>query len=190
MINPNTIQTIFETARIDEVVGDFVNLKKRGVNLIGLCPFHDEKTPSFTVSPAKGIYKCFGCGNGGNSVKFIMEHEHYSYPEALKYIAKKYGIEIEEEKQTPEQLQALDEKESLFNVTAFAQKYFSDNLFNKDEGKAIALSYFKSKRQFSEAIIKKFELGYCIDKWADFTEYATKNAYKLKYLVKSGLTIA
>jgi len=190
LINPNTIQTIFETARIDEVVGDFVNLKKRGVNLIGLCPFHDEKTPSFTVSPAKGIYKCFGCGKGGNAVKFVMEHEHYSYPEALKYLAQKYGIEIEEEKQTPEQLQALDEKESLFNVTAFAQKYFSDNLFNKNEGKAIGLSYFKSKRQFSEATIKKFELGYCIDKWADFTEYATKNAYKLKYLVKSGLTIA
>ncbi|MBI9037956.1 MAG: DNA primase [Bacteroidales bacterium] len=190
MIKPETIQTIFETARIDEVVGDFVNLKKRGVNMIGLCPFHDEKTPSFTVSPAKGIYKCFGCGKGGNAVNFIMEHEHYSYPEALKYLAKKYGIEIIEEKQTAEQLQALDEKESLFNVTAFAQKYFSDNLFNKDEGKAIGLSYFKSKRNYNEATIKKFELGYCIDKWADFTEHATKNAYKLKHLVKSGLTVA
>jgi len=190
LIKPETKQTIFETARIDEVVGDFVSLKKRGVNLIGLCPFHDEKTPSFTVSPAKGIYKCFGCGKGGNAVNFIMEHEHYSYPEALKYLAKKYGIEIIEEKQTAEQLQALDEKESLFNVTAFAQKYFSDNLFNKDEGKAIGLSYFKSKRNYNEATIKKFELGYCIDKWADFTEHATKNAYKLKHLVKSGLTVA
>jgi len=190
LIKPETIQTIFETARIDEVVGDFVNLKKRGVNMLGLCPFHDEKTPSFTVSPAKGIYKCFGCGKGGNAVNFVMEHEHYSYPEALKYLAKRYGIEVEDEKQTPEQLQALDEKESLFHVTAFAQKYFSENLFNKDEGKAIGLTYFKNKRHYSEAIIKKFELGYCIDKWADFTEHATKNAYKLKYLVKTGLTVA
>ena len=189
MISPETISTIFETARIEEVVGDFVNIKKRGVNYIGLCPFHNEKTPSFTVSPSKGIYKCFGCGKGGNSVNFIMEHERYSYPEALKYIAKKYNIEIEEEEQTPEQLQALDEQEGLYFVSAFAQKYFTENLFKKDEGKAIGLTYFK-ERDFSENTIKKFQLGYGIDKWGDFTQHALSSGYKIDYLIKTGLTIS
>ncbi len=188
MINHDTIQNIIETSRIEEVVGDFVVLKKRGVNMIGLCPFHNEKTPSFTVSPAKGIYKCFGCGKAGNSVNFIMEHEHYSYPEALKYLAGKYQIEIEEEQQTQEQIQSLNEKESLYNISAFAQKYFSENLFNSDEGKAIGYTYFK-EREFSEETIKKFQLGYCIDKWDDFTSYALKNGYKAEQLTLTGLTI-
>ncbi|OIP03622.1 MAG: DNA primase [Bacteroidetes bacterium CG2_30_32_10] len=188
MINHDTIQNIIETSRIEEVVGDFVVLKKRGVNMIGLCPFHNEKTPSFTVSPAKGIYKCFGCGKAGNSINFIMEHEHYSYPEALKYLAGKYNIEIEEEVQTSEQLQSLNEKESLYNISAFAQKYFTENLFNSEEGKAIGYTYFK-ERDFSEETIKKFQLGYCIDKWDDFTAYALKNGYNPEPLTLTGLTI-
>ncbi|MCK5838648.1 MAG: DNA primase [Bacteroidales bacterium] len=188
MIKQQTIQEILETARIEEVVGIFVSLRKRGVNHIGLCPFHNEKTPSFTVSPAKGIYKCFGCGKAGNSVNFLMEHEHYTYPEALRYLADKYQIEIEEEQQTPEQVKALSEQESLFHVTSFAQKYFSNNLFNTEEGKAIGLSYFK-EREFKEDTVKKFQLGYCIDKWEDFTQHALNNGYKLTYLDKTGLTI-
>ncbi|MCF8367500.1 MAG: DNA primase [Bacteroidales bacterium] len=177
-----------ETARVEEVVGDFVTLRKRGVNMLGLCPFHNEKTPSFTVSPAKGIYKCFGCGKAGNSVNFIMDHEHYSYPEALKFLAKKYNIEIEEEEQTPEQIEALNEKESLFAVTAFAQKYFTDQLFNSEEGKAIGLSYFKG-REFREHIMQQFQLGYSPDTWEAFTKNAHENGYKDEFLVKSGLTI-
>ena len=118
MIPRDTIQTIIETARVEEVVGEFVTLRKRGVNLLGLCPFHNEKTPSFTVSPAKGIYKCFGCGKAGNAVNFIMEHEHYTYPEALKFLARKYNIEVEEEEQTPEQIEAMNEKESLYAASA------------------------------------------------------------------------
>ena len=188
MIKPQTIQEIIETARIEEVVGTFVSLRKRGMNHVGLCPFHNEKTPSFTVSPSKGIYKCFGCGKAGNSVNFLMEHEHYTYPEALRYLADKYQIEIEEEQQTPEQVKALSEQESLFHVTSFAQKYFSNNLFNTEEGKAIGLSYFK-EREFKEDTIKKFQLGYCIDKWEEFTQHALDNGYKLTYLDKTGLTI-
>ncbi len=188
MISRETIQSIIETARVEEVVGDFVNLRKRGVNMIGLCPFHNEKTPSFTVSPAKGIYKCFGCGKAGNSVNFIMEHEHYTYPEALKFLAQKYNIEIEEEEQTPEQIEALNEKESLFAVSAFAQKYFMDQLFNSEEGKAIGLSYFKD-REFREHIIEQFQLGYSPDAWEAFTRHALQNGFKKEFLVKSGLTI-
>jgi DNA primase len=187
VIKPDTIDKIFETARIEEVVGDFVTLKKRGVNLLGLCPFHNEKTPSFTVSPSKGIYKCFGCGKGGNAVNFIMDHEHFTYPEALKYLANKYSIEIEEEKPSPEQQEVRDEKESLFNLTAFAQKYFEDTLHNHEEGKAIGLTYFK-ERGFSTEIIRKFGLGYCINSWDDFTQAAIKNGYKKEYLEKTSLS--
>ena len=188
MITKDTIQTIIETARVEEVIGDFVTLRKRGVNYVGLCPFHNEKTPSFTVSPAKGIYKCFGCGKAGNSINFVMEHDHYSYPEALRYLAKKYNIEIEEEEQTPEQLQELNEKESIYAVSSFAQKYFTDTLFNSPEGKAIGLTYFKN-RDFREHTIEKFQLGYSPDSWDAFTKYALENGYKAEYLIKSGLTI-
>lgn len=188
MISRETIQNIVETARVEEVVGDFVHLRKRGVNMIGLCPFHNEKTPSFTVSPAKGIYKCFGCGKAGNSVNFVMDHEHYTYPEALKFLAQKYNIHIEEEEQTPEQIEALNEKESLFAVSAFAQKFFSDQLLNTEEGKSIGLSYFKN-REFREHIIEKFQLGYSPDVWEAFTQHALKNGFKKEFLVKSGLTI-
>jgi DNA primase len=188
LIDNNTIQNIIETARIDEVVGDFVTLKKRGANLLGLCPFHNEKTPSFTVSPRLGIYKCFGCGKGGNAVNFVMEHEHFSYPEALKYLARKYNIEIQEEEQTPAQVQALNEQESLYHVSDFAAKYFAANLYNTEQGRAIGLSYFK-ERGFRDDIIKKFMLGYSIDEWTNFTDHAISNGYDKKYLESTGLTI-
>lgn len=176
-----------DTTRIEEVVGDFVTLKKRGVNQIGLCPFHNEKTPSFTVSAPKGIYKCFGCGKGGNAVNFIMEHEHFSYPEALRYLARKYSIEIEEEKPSPEQQEAIDEKESLFNLSAFAQKYFEEQLHETEEGKAVGLSYLK-ERGFSLEVIRQFGLGYCPDKWDTFSQTALKNGYKKEYLLKTSLS--
>ena len=131
MITKSTVDQIIETSRVEEVVGDFVTLKKRGVNLLGLCPFHNEKTPSFTVSPAKGIYKCFGCGKAGNSVSFIMEHEHYSFPEALRYLAEKYNITIEEEYSKEENLQEKNEKESLFIVSAYAQEFYSSYLLKQ-----------------------------------------------------------
>lgn len=187
VIKPEIIDKIFDSARIEEVVGDFVNLKKRGVNMLGLCPFHNEKTPSFTVSPAKGIYKCFGCGKGGNAVNFIMEHEHFSYPDALKYLALKYSIEIEEEKPSAEQQQILDEKESLFNLTAFAQKHFEQNLHDTEEGRAIGLTYFK-ERGFTTETIKTFGLGYSLNSWDDFTAKALKQGYKKELLEKSSLS--
>ncbi len=188
MIPKDTIQTIIETARVEEVVGEFVHLRKRGVNYIGLCPFHNEKTPSFTVSPAKGIYKCFGCGKAGNSVNFVMEHEHYSYPEALKFLAKKYNIEIEEEEQTPEQIQQLNERESLFAVNEFARKFFTERLINTEEGKSVGLTYYK-ERDFTEKTIEEFQLGYSPDRWDAFTKEAKENGYQAEFLIKTGLTI-
>jgi DNA primase len=188
LISKDDIDKIFEAAKIEEVVGDYVTLKKRGVNLIGLCPFHDEKTPSFYVSPAKGIYKCFGCGKGGHSVNFIMEKEAASYPEALRVLAKKYNIDIAEEEQTPEQLQVQNDKESLYVVLSFAQKNFTENLYNTDEGKAIGLSYFK-ERGFREDIVQKFNLGYSINNKHAFTDVAIAHGHKMEYLVKAGLTI-
>ena len=188
MIPKETIDLIFETARIDEVVGDFVQLKKRGVNLLGNCPFHDEKTPSFTVSPVKGIYKCFGCGKGGNAVNFVMDHEHFSYPEALKYLANKYNIFIEETVLTPEQEEAANDRESMFIVSNIANEYFQDQLFNSDEGRAVGLSYFK-ERGFREEVLKKFLLGYSPEKSDAFSAHALKEGYKLEFLEKTGLTI-
>lgn len=188
MIDHNTIQRIIDTADIVDVVQDFVNLKKRGVNYLGLCPFHNEKTPSFTVSPSKGIYKCFGCGKGGNAVNFIMEHEHLSYPEALKYLAKKYNIEIVEKELTAEEIQQQNERDSLLVVTKFANSYFQEKLHKHTDGRAIGLSYFK-ERNFREDIIKKFELGYSLDIKDAFTKAALEKGYKLNFLEKSGLTI-
>ena len=186
MIPKSTIDEIFETVKIEEVVSDFVTLKKRGVNLLGLCPFHNEKTPSFTVSPAKGIYKCFGCGEGGNSVSFLMDKEHYSYPEALKYLAKKYNIEIIEEEMTTEQTQMANEKDSLYILSSFANDFFVKSLWDTNEGKNIALNYF-SERGFSQETIKKFELGYSPKQKDIFTKTAIKNSYSEEYVVKSGL---
>ncbi|MCH4895273.1 DNA primase [Marinilabiliaceae bacterium JC040] len=187
MIDNITVQKIFESAEIREVVSDFVTLKKRGVNYIGLCPFHNEKTPSFIVSPSKGIYKCFGCGKGGNAVNFVMEVEQLSYVEALKYLAKKYNIEIEEKELSEEEKQRQDDRESMLIVSKMASDYFESNLL-KNEGLAIGLSYFK-ERSFQNDVIKTFNLGYCLDKWDDFTNNALKEGYKQKYLVDTGLTI-
>ncbi len=188
MIKPETIQNIIETARIEEVIGDFVSLKKRGANYLGLCPFHNEKTPSFSVSPSKGIYKCFGCGKAGNVVNFVMEHEHYTYPEALKYLAGRYGIDVEEEEVTPEMRQELDERESMFTLNGFVARYFQQNLLHNEEGKSIGLSYLK-EREFLDSTIEKFQLGYAINKWGDYSQQAIKNGYKKDVLVRTGLSI-
>lgn len=188
MIPKETVDLIIDSSRIDEVVGEFVALKKRGASMIGLCPFHNEKTPSFNVSPSRGIYKCFGCGKGGNSVNFVMEHEHLSYPEALRWLAKKYNIEIHEEKKTDEQQQRDNERESLFLVSGFAQKHYSKNLHETEEGKAVGLSYFR-ERGFRQDIIEKFQLGYSPETWRDLTDAALAAGYKIEYLVKAGLTI-
>lgn len=186
MIPRDTIMNIIDAARIEEVVGEFVSLKKRGANLIGVCPFHKEKTPSFIVSPAKGIFKCFGCGKAGDSVRFIMEHEHYSYPEALRFLAQKYGIIIEEKEQSPEEIVAQNERERMFNINSFAQQYFSDTIKNHDEGLAIGMSYFR-ERGFRDAIINKFQLGYCLNQRDAFIQHALKNGYSKELLLKIGL---
>lgn len=186
MIPQDTIMSIIDTVRIEEVVSDFVSLKKRGANLIGVCPFHKEKTPSFIVSPAKGIFKCFGCGKAGDSVRFIMEHEHYSYPEALRYLANKYGIIIEEKEQSPEELMAQNEREKMFNINTFAQQYFSNTMKNDEEGVAVGLSYFR-ERGFRDAIIEKFQLGYCLNQRDAFVQYALKNGYSKELLLNIGL---
>jgi DNA primase len=188
LINPDTIQTVIEAARIEEVVGDFVSLKRRGANMWGNCPFHNEKTPSFSVSPAKGIFKCFGCGKAGTAVSFVMEHEKLTFPDAIRFLARKYNIEVAEEKQTDEQIQAGNERESLMQVTAFAQKYFSDQLLQTDEGKSVGLSYFR-ERGITDESISKFMLGYCNSSWDDFSKHALAEGYKLDFLDKSGLSI-
>lgn len=187
MIKPETIAKIQDEADIVDVLGDFITLKRSGSNYKANCPFHNEKTPSFMVSPAKGIYKCFGCGAAGNPVKFVMEHEQMSYVEALKYLAEKYNIEIEEIKQTDEQLAAQSEKDSLFIVNEFARDTFAHNLFKTEEGRNIGLSYFK-ERGFTEATIKKFQLGYTLEKSDSFTQLALEKKYNLEVLKKAGLT--
>lgn len=186
MISKSTIAKIVETAQIEEVVRDFVTLKKRGTNYIGLCPFHNEKTPSFNVSPAKGIYKCFGCGKGGDAIEFIKEHEKYSFEEALRYLANKYRIGIEETESTQEEKQKQANDESLFIINNFAQQYFSEKLFNNEEGKSVGLSYFK-ERQFREETIKKFQLGYALDSYDAFMKEALSKGYNLELLKKIGL---
>lgn len=188
MIDRYTIEQILATADIVEVIGEFVSLKKRGANYWGLCPFHNEKTPSFSVSRSKGIYKCFGCGRGGNVVNFIMEHEHYTYPEALKYLAGKYNIEIEEHIPTEEEKKEQQEAESLFAISAFAEKYFMQNLFDNLEGMSVGLGYFK-ERGYIQETLKKYHLGYCPQKGDSFAETALKKGYKKDLLIKSGLVL-
>ncbi len=177
-----------DAAEISDVVSEFVTLKRRGVNQLGLCPFHNEKTPSFIVSPAKGIFKCFGCGKGGNAVNFIMEHEALSYPEALKWLAKKYHIDVQEEEETEHQKQLKDDRESMMIASAYAQKYFTRYIWEENEGRTIGLSYLR-ERGLQDTIIKKFELGYCPDGKDIFTQAAQKQGYKMEYLEKTGLTI-
>lgn len=188
MIDQATIDRIMDAAEITDVVSQFVTLKRRGVNFVGLCPFHQDKTPSFYVSPAKNICKCFACGEGGSAVHFIMKHEQLSYFDALRFLAKKYNIEIQERELTDEQKQAYNERESLFILNDYARDYFVNTLHNHIEGKSIGLSYFK-ERGFREDIIKKFQLGYSLEQRDAFTQEAIKNGYKKDYLVKTGLTI-
>ncbi|SKB83009.1 DNA primase [Parapedobacter luteus] len=188
MIKQEIIDKIIDAARIEEVVGDFVDLKKRGTSLIGLCPFHNEKTPSFNVSVSKGIYKCFGCGAGGDAVRFVMEHEKYSYPEALKYLAQKYHIEVEETERTPEQLAAQNKRESLFIVTNWAGKFFKETLWDTEEGRTVGLNYFK-ERGYREDIIQKFELGYSPEAWSALYDKAKAEGYNDEFLEATGLVI-
>ena len=186
-IPPHIIDEIMQTARIEEVIGEFVNLKRAGSNLKGLSPFVDEKSPSFMVSPAKQIFKCFSSGKGGSVVTFLMEKEHYSYPEALKWLASRYNILIPEEReQTPEEQAAISERESLYIINDFARKYFMETMHEHQEGQAIGLSYFE-ERGFRMDIIKKFELGYCLNSGTAFTQEATQKGYNLEYLKNVGL---
>ena len=188
MIQKSTIDAVFETARLEEVIGDFVQLKKSGSNFKGLSPFTDERTPSFMVSPVKQIWKDFSSGKGGNVVAFLMEHEHFSYPEAIRYLAKKYNIEIEETEQNDAQKAAASARESMYLVSSFALGFFQDSMWETTQGKAIGLSYFR-ERGFTDETIKQFQLGYSPDEWSALTDAALKSGYKIEFLEKTGLTI-
>lgn len=188
MIHKSTIDAVFETARLEEVIGDFVQLKKSGSNFKGLSPFSDERTPSFMVSPVKQIWKDFSSGKGGNVIAFLMEHEHFSYPEAIRYLAKKYNIEIEETEQNEAQKAAASARESMYLVSSFALGFFQDSLWETTSGKAIGLSYFK-ERGFTDDTIRDFQLGYSPDEWGALTDVALKAGYQLDFLEKTGLTI-
>ncbi len=190
MIDHNTIERVMETAnsQIVEVITDYISLKKRGVNYLGNCPFHNEKTPSFIVSPGKGIFKCFGCGKGGNALNFVMEHDHLSYVEAIKHLGRKFNIEVVDKEVSPEQQQLKDNRESMMVVTDFAARYFANQLWASEEGQTIGLSYFR-ERGFRDDIIKKFQLGYSPQAKDALTSHALKNKYKLEFLEKTGLTI-
>ena len=188
MIDKSTVDRIYAAANIVEVVGDFVTLKKKGINYQACCPFHSEKTPSFVVSPAKGMFKCFGCGKGGNAVSFIMEHEGMDYVQALKYVARKYGIEVQEKEYTPEEKQLNDDRESMMVTTAWAADFFRETLVKDPEGRNIGLSYFR-ERGFTDATIEKFGLGFCPSAGDAFSKAALKNGYKEEFLVRTGLSI-
>ncbi|MGB1168362.1 MAG: DNA primase, partial [Flavobacteriaceae bacterium] len=188
MISRSTIDQVYETARVEEVIGDFVTLKKSGSNFKGLSPFSQERTPSFMVSPVKQIWKDFSSGKGGNVVAFLMEHEHFSYPEALRYLAKRYNIEIEETQQTQEEKAKADAKESLYLVNKYAQQSFEENLWELSEGRAIGHSYFK-ERGFSDETIRFFGLGYALEKKDHFYKQALKAGYEENYLIETGLVI-
>ena len=186
MIDQATIDRILDAAQIVEVVSDFVTLRKRGVNYVGLCPFHNEKTPSFSVSPSKGLCKCFSCGKGGNAVHFIMEHEQMSYPEALRYLAKKYNIEIKERELTNEEKEVQSNRESMFIVNNFARDYFQNILKKHVDGRSIGLAYFR-QRGFRDDIIEKFQLGYCTESHDAMSQEALRKGYKKEFLVKTGI---
>jgi len=188
VISKNTIDKVYDQMRVEEVIGDFVQLKRAGSNYKGLSPFSNERTPSFMVSPVKQIWKDFSSGKGGNAIAFLMEHEHFTYPEAIRYLAKKYHIDIEETEQSNEEKAQADERESLYIVSEYAQQYFQDTLFNTEAGKAIGMTYFK-ERGFSEETIQKFRLGFSPDEWTAFTDNALAKGYQLEFLEKTGLTI-
>ncbi|MBZ9651933.1 DNA primase [Psychroflexus montanilacus] len=188
MISKTTIDKVFDISRVEEVIGDYVQLKKSGSNFKGLSPFTEERTPSFMVSPVKQIWKDFSSGKGGNVVAFLMEHEHYTYPEAIKHLAKRYNIEIEETEQSSEEKEKASERESMYLVNEFAKTFFVNQMLHTDEGKSVGLSYFKT-RGFTSETIEKFDLGYSPDEWQAFTDKALEKAYKLEFLEKTGLTI-
>ena len=186
-IPAHIVDEIMQTSRIEEVIGEFVNLKRSGSNLKGLSPFVDEKTPSFMVSPAKQIFKCFSSGKGGSVVTFLMEKEHFSYPEALRWLADKYGVQVpEDEPQTAEEIAAITERESLYIINEFAKEHFMHNMHEVNEGQTVGLSYFE-ERGFRPDIVKKFQLGYCLNSGNDFTKHALEKGYKLEYLESVGL---
>ena len=189
MIDRATIDRIYAAANIVDIIGDYVTLKKKGVNYQACCPFHNEKTPSFVVSPSKGVFKCFGCGKGGNAVTFIMEHESVSYPEALRMVAKRYGIEVEERAMTEEDVRRNNDRESMFALNGWASEYFAKYLTGNPEGKSVGLSYFAQKRGFSEATIRKFGLGFCSARGDSLTQAALAAGYKEEFLVSTGLAI-
>ena len=189
MIDRATVDRIYTTANIVDIIGDYVTLKKKGVNYQACCPFHNEKTPSFVVSPSKGVYKCFGCGKGGNAVTFVMEHESVSYPEALKMVAKRYGIEIEEREQTEEDVRRNNDRESMFALNGWVAEYFSKYLVSNTEGRSIGYSYFAQKRGFTDATIRKFGLGFCSAKGDEMTKAALAAGYKEEFLLSTGLTL-
>ena len=189
MIDRATVDRIYAAANIVDIIGDYVTLKKKGVNYQACCPFHNEKTPSFVVSPSKGVYKCFGCGKGGNAVTFVMEHESVSFPEALKMVAKRYGIEVEEREQTEEDIRRNNDRESMFALNGWAAEYFSRYMLESTEGRSIGLSYFAQKRGFTDATIRKFGLGFCSAKGDDLSKAALAAGYKEEFLLSTGLTL-
>ena len=188
MIDEQTVQRIIDSAQILDVVQDFMTLKRRGANYIGCCPFHNEKTPSFSVSPSKNIFKCFGCGVAGTPISFVMRHENMTYPEALKYVANKYGIIVKEKELSAEEMEEHEDRESMGIVNQFAEQYFHNQLLNEEEGKAIGLTYFQH-RGFRPETIEKFMLGYSPSNRQALTNEALAKGYKLKFLEKTGLTI-
>ncbi|MCQ2152931.1 MAG: CHC2 zinc finger domain-containing protein, partial [Bacteroidales bacterium] len=188
MIDAATVDRILDSVRIEEVIGDFVTLRKRGANYLGLCPFHQDKNPSMSVSSTKGIFKCFSCGKAGTAVSFVMEHEHLTYPEALRYLAKKYNIEIVEKEESAEEIAGRMRHESLQIVTEYAQKYYQDVLWNTDTGRAIGLSYFR-ERKFTDETIRKFGLGYAAGRQHELYKDALQKGYKREYLLDTGLCV-
>ncbi len=186
MIDPATVGRIMDAAQIYDVVSEFVTLRKRGANYWGVCPFHNEKTPSFSVSPSKGIFKCFGCGVGGNAVNFVMKHENMTYVEALRFLAKKYHIEIEEREQTSEEKQEQKDRESMLAANEFAARYFENTLKNHADGQTLGLTYLR-ERGFSDEIIREFRLGFATDAWSSLADAAQKQGYNLDFFVRTGL---
>ena len=189
MIDRETVDRIYAAANIVDIVGDYVTLKRKGVNYVACCPFHNEKTPSFVVSPSKGVYKCFGCGKGGNAVTFVMEQEGVSYPEALKMVAKRYGIEVKEEAMTEEELRRNDDRESMFVLNGWAAEYFANYLHRDSEGINVGLAYFRQKRGLTDATIKKFGLGFCPSKGDRMSQDALAAGYKREFLLSTGLSL-
>ncbi len=188
MIDRTTVDKIYAAANIVEIIGDYVTLKRKGVNYMACCPFHNEKTPSFVVSPSKGLYKCFGCGKGGNAVTFLMEHESITYPEALKMVAKRYNIPVEEREETEEDIRRNNDRESMFAVNSWAADYFMNYLHNEDEGRSVGLGYFRQKRQLTDATIRKFGLGFCPSYGDRMTRDALAAGYKEEFLLRTGLS--